>query len=47
MEWAELEARALVRRERASLEEVASALRTEGSMFIDEVDALVSARPSG
>ena len=28
------------------LEEVAAALHTAGSMFIDEVDALVSVRPS-
>jgi cell division protease FtsH len=46
MEWAELEARSLIRRKPAVLEEVAAALRTAGSMFIDEVDALVSARPA-
>lgn len=46
MEWAEREAGTLVRREPAVLEELAGALRAEGAMFIDEVDALVSARPT-
>jgi cell division protease FtsH len=45
MEWAELEAGALIRREPAVLQELAASLRSTGSMFIDEVEALVSARP--